>query len=80
LDIDLLITCAILQKQIDHIDGKMENIVIPIEKMNQINEQNKKEQAGLFFILLLINFLDNFFFSIYRNTCTKTSSYKIDCK
>jgi len=38
---DLFIACTILQKQIEHIDGKKENIVIPSIKMNQIREQNE---------------------------------------
>ena len=41
-DIDLYIACLILQKQIEHIDGKKENIVIPSIKMKQIREQNGK--------------------------------------
>ncbi|CAF1122919.1 unnamed protein product [Adineta steineri] len=39
---DLYIACLILQKQIKHIDGKNENIVIPSIKMKQIREQNGK--------------------------------------
>ena len=39
---DLHIACLILQKQIEHIDGKKENIVIPSIKMKQIREQNGK--------------------------------------
>ncbi|CAF4194835.1 unnamed protein product, partial [Adineta steineri] len=38
---DLYIACLILQKQIEHIDGKKENIVIPSIKMKQIREQNE---------------------------------------
>ncbi|CAF1172795.1 unnamed protein product [Adineta steineri] len=38
---DLYIACLILQKQIKHIDGKNENIVIPSIKMKQIREQNE---------------------------------------
>ena len=37
---DLYVACLILQKQIEHIDGKKENIVIPSIKMKQIQEQN----------------------------------------
>ncbi|CAF2402134.1 unnamed protein product [Rotaria sp. Silwood2] len=37
---DLYIACVILQKQIEHIDGKKENIVIPSLKMKQVREQN----------------------------------------
>ncbi|CAF1268054.1 unnamed protein product [Rotaria sordida] len=39
---DLYIACLILQKQIEHIDGKKENIVIPSIKMKQIREQNAR--------------------------------------
>ncbi|CAF0941047.1 unnamed protein product [Rotaria sordida] len=39
---DLYVACLILQKQIEHIDGKKENIVIPSIKMKQIREQNEK--------------------------------------
>ncbi|UJR15748.1 hypothetical protein I4U23_002683 [Adineta vaga] len=38
---DLYVACTILQKQIEHIDGKKENIVIPSIKMKQIREQNE---------------------------------------
>ncbi|CAF3404171.1 unnamed protein product [Rotaria sp. Silwood1] len=41
---DLYIACLILQKQIEHIDGKKENIVIPSIKMKQIREQNARMQ------------------------------------
>ncbi|CAF2372482.1 unnamed protein product [Rotaria sp. Silwood2] len=41
---DLYIACLILQKQIEHIDGKKENIVIPSIKMKQIREQNARIQ------------------------------------
>jgi hypothetical protein len=36
--------CIILQKQIEHIDGKKDNIVVPNVAMNKIRE---KEQAGI---------------------------------
>ncbi|CAF1259931.1 unnamed protein product [Rotaria sordida] len=42
-DCDLLIACIILQKQIDHINGRQENIIIPSIKMKIIRE---KEQSG----------------------------------
>jgi hypothetical protein len=42
-DSDLLMACTILQKQIQHIDGKKENIVIPSVAMKQIRE---REQAA----------------------------------
>src|ERR1700733_7166909 len=35
--------CTILQKQIEHIDGKKENIIVPSVAMKKIRE---KEQAG----------------------------------
>jgi hypothetical protein len=43
-DSDLLVACMILQKQIEHIDGKAENIIIPSVAMNKIRE---KEKAGM---------------------------------
>ncbi|CAF2117534.1 unnamed protein product [Rotaria magnacalcarata] len=39
---DLYTACLILQKQIEHIDGKEENIVIPRIKMKEIREQEKQ--------------------------------------
>ncbi|CAF2926476.1 unnamed protein product [Rotaria sp. Silwood2] len=42
-DCDLYIACLILRKQIEHIDGKKENIVIPSIKMKQMREQNETE-------------------------------------
>jgi hypothetical protein len=42
--------CLILQKQIDHIDGKKENIVIPSIKMKKIREDAEKARAGMFII------------------------------
>ena len=43
-DTDLYIACLILQKQIEHINGNKDNIVIPSKKMQLIRE---REQAGL---------------------------------
>jgi hypothetical protein len=42
-DSDLLMTCTILQKQIEHIDGKKENIVVPSVAMTKRRE---KQEAG----------------------------------
>ncbi|CAF3541402.1 unnamed protein product [Rotaria socialis] len=39
--LDLYMACLILQKQIEHINGKKENIVIPSIKMKQIREQSE---------------------------------------
>jgi hypothetical protein len=39
------VACTILQKQIEHIDGKKENIIIPSVKMKEIREN---EHAGNF--------------------------------
>ncbi len=47
--------CLILQKQIEHIDGKKENIVIPSIKMKKIREDAEKERAGMFIIELKSN-------------------------
>jgi hypothetical protein len=38
-DCDLLITCIILQKQIEHVDGKKENITVPSVAMARIRER-----------------------------------------
>lgn len=43
-DSDLHIVCMILQKQIEHIDGKKENIVVPSVKMRRMRED--AERAG----------------------------------
>jgi len=47
--------CKILQKQIEHIDGKKENIIIPSIKMKKIREDAEKERAGMFIIELKSN-------------------------
>lgn len=44
-DSDLRIAAMILQKQIEYIDGKKENITIPSVAMNNIRQ---KEQEGIF--------------------------------
>ncbi len=49
-DADIYMACLILQKQIEHIDGKKENIVIPSIKMKKIREDAEKERAGMFII------------------------------
>ncbi|CAF5029306.1 unnamed protein product, partial [Rotaria sp. Silwood1] len=38
-DGDLLVACMILQKQIEHIDGKKENIIVPSVTMKKIRER-----------------------------------------
>jgi hypothetical protein len=43
-DSDLLIACTILQKQIDHIQGNKENIIIPSVQMKLIRQ---RQQSGL---------------------------------
>ena len=40
---DLLIACTILQKQIDIIDGKKENITVPSVAMKRIREQHQAD-------------------------------------
>ncbi|CAF1264680.1 unnamed protein product [Didymodactylos carnosus] len=45
-DCDLLMACNILQKQIEHIDGKKENIIIPSVHMKTLREQAEKERIG----------------------------------
>ncbi|CAF1005958.1 unnamed protein product, partial [Didymodactylos carnosus] len=40
---DLFIACVILQKQIDVINGNSENVVIPKQKLNDINQRNIQE-------------------------------------
>ncbi|CAF1008044.1 unnamed protein product [Rotaria sordida] len=51
-DSDLLIACIILQKQIDHINGRKENIIVPSIKMKMIR---KKEQSGSSLSMLSLN-------------------------
>jgi hypothetical protein len=48
--------CLIIQKQLEYIDGKKENIVVPSKKMRQIRTQN-----GQFVILILINHIYLFY-------------------
>ncbi len=43
-DCDLLVAAMILQKQIEFIDGKKENIIIPNVAINKIHQ---KEQEGI---------------------------------
>lgn len=43
-DCDLLMACIILQKQINAINGKKENIIVPSQKMRQLRETL---QAGI---------------------------------
>ena len=50
-DCDLLVACIIVQKQIDHINGNKENIIVPSVKMKMILE---KEQTRMFDTILLI--------------------------
>ena len=45
---DLHMACLILQKQIEHINGKKENIVIPSIRMKQIREQQR--QIGKYYL------------------------------
>jgi hypothetical protein len=40
----LFLACIVLQKQIERIDGKKENIIIPNVAIKQIRE---REQAGI---------------------------------
>ncbi|CAF0990665.1 unnamed protein product [Didymodactylos carnosus] len=42
-DIDLFMACLILQKEIEIINGKKENIIIPSQKLQKISEKNKQE-------------------------------------
>ncbi len=42
-DCDVLMACTILRKQIEHIDGKKENIIVPSVAMKRIRE---REQAS----------------------------------
>jgi hypothetical protein len=51
-DCDMFVACIILQKQIDHINGNKENIIVPSVKINMIRE---KEHAGMFDTIILIN-------------------------
>jgi hypothetical protein len=44
---DLHMACLILQRQIERIDGKRENIVIPGIRMKQIREMSSKKEVTL---------------------------------
>jgi len=46
-DCDLFIACIILQKQIEHVDGKKENITVPSVAMARIRERGP---SGNFFM------------------------------
>ncbi len=52
-DSDLHMACMILQKQIECIDGKKENIIIPSIKMKKIREDAEKARAGMFIFFKL---------------------------
>ena len=52
---DLYVACLILKKQIEHINGNKENIVIPRIKMEQILEQSSE-----FHLEYFINFTFSF--------------------
>ncbi len=41
---DLFVACMVLQKQIERIDGKKENIIVPSVAMNKIRA---REQSGI---------------------------------
>lgn len=47
-DTDVYLACEILQKQIDHINGNKENIIIPKKKLEEIRNRahNADEQMG----------------------------------
>ena len=47
-DSDLHMACMILQKQIERIDGKKENIVIPSVRMKKIRDDAERQRAGMF--------------------------------
>lgn len=64
-DCDLFIACVILKKQIELIDGKIENIIIPSVKMREI-----QQKLGLLFFHLEKRFIR----SIFRKTRTYTSN------
>ncbi len=49
-DSDLLVACIIVQKQIEHIDGKKENIIVPTVAMKKIRDI---EQAGIWKITFI---------------------------
>ena len=51
-DCDLYTACVILQKQIEHIDGKKENIIIPSLRLEQIRERNGTDYICILSILI----------------------------
>jgi hypothetical protein len=70
-DCDLLIACTILQKQIEHIDGKKENIIIPSVQMKKAREQAEKERTGM--CSFDFDFIDLLLSLFCRNSRTRTS-------
>ena len=46
-DCDFYIACLILRKQIQHIDGKKENIVVPSIRMKEIRDNLAGDTAGI---------------------------------
>ena len=45
-DVDLYMACTILKKQIEHIDGKRDKIIIPTIKMKQLRDEAIRETQG----------------------------------
>jgi len=53
-DCDLLIACIILQKQIDHINGRQENIIVPSVKMKMIRETEQFSMLSVICMIILL--------------------------
>jgi hypothetical protein len=58
--------CKILQKQIEHIDGKKENIIVPSIAMAQIRD---RERAGICVVFRMIYYI----YCIVLRTCSSGS-------
>jgi hypothetical protein len=54
-DCDLFVACVILQKQIDHINGSKENIIVPSVRMKLIREKEQNRMSST--ILSIIFYL-----------------------
>ena len=59
-DVDLLVACFVLQKQIEHINGNKENLIEPSARMTAIREKAKEEEASMFSNRLFVILDDHF--------------------
>ncbi|CAF4542651.1 unnamed protein product, partial [Didymodactylos carnosus] len=80
-DCDLFLACTILQKQIQYIDGKKENIIIPsvyMEKMRKLIEKEAKEGSEMDSLTNELGTLNSPASSIKTNTVRNIEKEKKD--